>query len=257
MPYNRLSTTKIARAVGCHPNTVRLYEQIGFISTAPRSAKGYRLYTPLHLDQMRLARLAMQGEWPGPNIRHSLIALVRKMAEPDLLGALALAKTHLEVVRNERAQADAAVDFLNQWVFGGGLCEDCEALQIGQAAQLLNVTVDVLRNWERNGLVTTPRDPHNRYRRYYPAQIGRLRVIRFLRQVGYSPMAILRMLLQLDQKVGGDIQSVDDLRRALDTPRPDEDVYTAADHWLSTLTEQEQRAQEILNQMTDMAARYA
>jgi len=30
-----------------------------------------------------------------------------------------------------------------------------------------------------------------------------------------------------------------------DTPRPDEDIYTAADHWLSTLAAAEQRAQTI------------
>jgi hypothetical protein len=43
MPYNKLSTSKIAKAVGCHPNTVRLYEQWGLIQPVPRSAKGLSL----------------------------------------------------------------------------------------------------------------------------------------------------------------------------------------------------------------------
>ena len=60
------------------------------------------------------------------------------------------------------------------------------------------------------------------------------------RSAGYSLSAILRMLIQLDRG------EKTDLRRALDTPRPDEDVYTAADHWLSTLSEQEQRAHTII-----------
>jgi hypothetical protein len=32
----------------------------------------------------------------------------------------------------------------------------------------------------------------------------------------------------------------------LDTPRPDEDVYLASDRWISTLTDQEQRAHTII-----------
>ena len=34
MPYNRLSTSKIAKIVGCHPNTVRMYEAWGLLPTA-------------------------------------------------------------------------------------------------------------------------------------------------------------------------------------------------------------------------------
>ena len=39
------------------------------------------------------------------------------------------------------------------------------------------------------------------------------------------------MLVQLDR---GDKT---DLRHALDTPRPDEDIYMASDRWISTLTD--------------------
>ena len=241
MPYNRLSTAKIAKAVGCHPNTVRLYEQIGFIAPVKRSPKGYRLYTPAHLDQMRLARLAMNTVFPGPNIRRSAIELVRCTAKEDYEGALELAHHHLNVVLSERWQAEAAVDFLEQWAKGIQPEPAPASLQIGQTARLLDLTIDMMRNWERSGLLNVPRDPSNGYRRYGAAEIGRLRVIRLLRQTGYSPMAILRMLVELDQG-----ESVEKLRIALDTPRPDEDVYQAADRWLSTLTEMEQIARELL-----------
>ena len=42
-------------------------------------------------------------------------------------------------------------------------------------------------------------------------------------RAGYSTMAILRMLIHLDE--GGNTNLSD----MLDTPHPDEDVYTAAD----------------------------
>jgi DNA-binding transcriptional MerR regulator len=97
-----------------------------------------------------------------------------------------------------------------------------------------------LRNWERNGLISIPRDPFNGYRRYGAQEISRLRVIRMLSRAGYSLSAILRMLLQLDQG------KKNDLRGALDTPRPDEDVFSASDRWISTLSDQEQRAHAII-----------
>jgi DNA-binding transcriptional MerR regulator len=251
MPYNRLSTAKIAKAVGCHPNTVRLYERIGFIAPVPRSPKGYRLYTPAHLDQMRIARMAMGDVYPGPIIRRSITAVVRQTAAEDYPDAVELAFRHLSIVRLEREHAETAAEFLEQWARGELADDQGQPLQIKQVSQLLVLSVDVLRNWERNGLVTVPRSPENGYRQYRAAHIGRLRVIRMLRQAGYSPMAILRLLLQIDQGAVGD------LRRALDTPRPDEDVYSAADRWLSTLTEQEKLAQTILGLLEEMVQKYS
>jgi DNA-binding transcriptional MerR regulator len=106
----------------------------------------------------------------------------------------------------------------------------------------------MLRNWERNGLATIPRDGENGYRMYRPTDIGRLRVIRLLSRVGYSQMAILRMMLQLDRGV------TTNLRDALDTPRHDEDVYTAADRWLTTLAAQDEVATRLVATLAEIAA---
>jgi DNA-binding transcriptional MerR regulator len=254
MPFNRLSTAKIAKAVGCHPNTVRLYEQWGLISPVARSPKGYRLYTEEHLDQMRLVRLAFSGAYPGANIRHSYVTLIKAITAHDYAAAVELARRNQEIIWNEQAQAESAVVFLQRWARGEMAEHEADPLQILQAAQLLSVTVDMLRNWERNGLVSVPRNPANRYRQYGAAEIDRLRVIRLLRQTGYSPNAILRMLIEFDRSRGK--MSPDELRRALDTPRPDEDVYMAADRWISTLQEHERRSHEILHLVETMAARY-
>ncbi len=255
MPYHRLSTAKIAKAVGCHPNTVRLYEQWGLISPVARSPKGYRLYTDEHLDQMRLARLALEGAYPGPNIRRSIIGLIKIVASHDYPAALEKVYQHLQIVLAERDQAESAVKFLQRWALGDAAEQDDASMQIQQVAALLNVTIDMLRNWERNGLVSVPRNPANRYRQYGGPEIGRLRVIRLLRQTGYSPNAILRMMIELDRSRGQ--ISPEELRRVLDTPRPDEDVYMAADRWISTLEEHEKRAREIIGMVEEMARKYA
>lgn len=241
-----LRTSEIARAVGVHPNTVRLYEQWGFLPPIPRSPSGYRRFTDAHLDQMQLARTVMGSTWMGGEIRRSALKIVYLAAAEDLGGALEQAYRFLALIQSERTQAEAAAEFLERWARGAAADATSKPLWIGETAQLLNTTVDSLRNWERNGLIRTPRDPHSGYRLYGAIEIGRLRVIRMLLRSGYSTMAVLRMLLQLDQG------QRENLRQVLDTPRPDEDVAYASDRWLTTLAEQEERALQIIGLMEEM-----
>jgi DNA-binding transcriptional MerR regulator len=243
-PY--LRTSDLARAVGAHPNTVRLYEVWGLLPPIPRSPAGYRLYTKAHLDQMKLARLALHGDHPGRAIRQSAAALVKQAAAGDLGGALEMAYRHLALVQAERAQAEAAVRLVERWADGAAADATAQPLSVKDAAKLLGVSTDVLRNWERSGLIKAPRDPRNRYRRYGAAELSRLRVIRTLFRAGYGALAILRMLRRLDQG------RRDGLRQALDTPPHDEDIVYATDHWLSCLVEQEQRAHDLIAQIEDM-----
>lgn len=241
-----LRTSDIAKAAHAHPNTVRLYEERGFLPPVPRSPSGYRQFTAEHLEQMRLARLALQ--WPYPGGKTLVIDLVQSAAHGSLGHAMECAYQGLARVRAERVHAEAAVEFLEHWAQSQTLDVTAHPLRIREAAQQLGVSVDMLRNWERSGLLDIPRDPANGYRCYGPAELGQIRVIRMLRQAGYSLMAILRMLLQFRT------DRTANLRQALDTPRPDEDVYSVADRWLSTLADQEQRALDIIQQIAHMVA---
>lgn len=246
-----LRTSDIAKAVGIHPNTVRLYEEWGFLPPISRTPKGYRQFTSAHLDQVKFARTALHGGWPQRKIRKSAVHLVRTAATGDLITALAQARQHAELVQSEQAQAEAAADFLEQWVAGKVVEKQKRPLSIGETAVLLDVSTDMLRDWERNGMIAVPRNEHNRYRYYGSAEIGRLRVIRLLRLAGYSTMSILRMLLQLEQ-----LGPVINLRQALDTPNPDEDILVATDQWLSTLQSQQTRAQTMISQLETMLHKY-
>lgn len=241
MARRYLRTSEVAEAVGVHPNTVRMYEAWGLLPAIPRTPSGYRTFTPAHVDQMRLARLVFQGPWPGRAIRQSAVALIKQAASGDLGGALESAYRHQAIVQAERARAESAIRLLERWAQGTAADATQTPLHIGAVADLLDVSRDMLRGWERNHLLQVPRDPHNGYRLYTAKEISRLRVIRMLRQAGYSTMAILRMLLQLDG--GADAEA---LRTALDTPGPDEDVYLAADRWLTSLTNWEDRSEEMI-----------
>lgn len=239
-----LKTSDIAREVGVHVNTVRLYEARGFLPPVPRTASGYRLFTTRHLEQMRLAYLALKGPYPGGV--EVVLELIQCAADGDLGMAMELAYEYLARIRMEQTRAEAAVELLERWARGQMLDTTRRTLSIGEAAAHLGVTIDQLRNWDRNGLLDVPRDPETQHRQYGAKEIGRLRVIRMLRQSGYSLMAILRMLRQYD---AGEVEG---LREALDTPGENEDIQTIADRWLTTLAQQEKRALAIINQLTVM-----
>lgn len=245
-----MRTSQIAKAIGVHPNTVRLYEQWGFLQPAARSANGYRTFTDAHLRQMRLAWTALHGGWPGRAIRRSALALVRQSASGDLPTALEHAYKHLALVQAERAQAEAAASFLERWARGSVADQDTPPMNVGKTAALLDLTIDTLRSWERNGLIRPPRSPGG-YRLYGPPDIGRLRVIRMLYRGGYSTMAILRMLTNLERHGNRN------LREALDTPRPDEDVLSASDNWITSLVEQEDRACRMIGLIEEMMRKTA
>jgi DNA-binding transcriptional MerR regulator len=232
-----LRTVDLARAAGVHENTVRLYVQWGFLAEPGRGPNGYRLWKTSHLDQMIFARQAIHGSWPGHRIRKSVLALVRRAAGGDLAGALADALAHEILVDEELARAEAAAAFLDGWARGViKAADDDEWFTPRQAAEAVGATMDQIRNWERNRLVDTPRDPDTGHRVYSPDGIGRLRVIRALLLAGYSVAAVLRMTTALDRsrKTG--------LGKVLNTLRPGEEALTAFDRWLVSLAEQKARA---------------
>jgi DNA-binding transcriptional MerR regulator len=240
MVRNFYLTSEIAQSVGVHPNTVRLYEEWGYLPPVPRTPSGYRKFSEVHLDQMKLIRHVMNFTWMGGDIRKTAYEIIFKGSEGDFGGALELAYQLRVLMQAERAQAEAAADFLEHWAQGSAVESIDKPRRIGEVAKLLNVSTDRLRNWERNGLIVAPRNPINGYRFYRTREIGRLRVIRTLCQARYSQMAILRMLMRLDS---GDTE---DLRGVLDTPRKDEDVYFVTDQLLSTLTDLIQKSQQLI-----------
>jgi DNA-binding transcriptional MerR regulator len=230
-----------------HPNTVRLYEQWGFIPPAERSPSGYRLFTQRHLDCMRLARTALHAPYPGG--KAPALGLVRLAVAGDLRGALELAHVYLAQVRRERLRAEAAAALVERWAEPGQAVSEGPGLRISEAARALGVTADALRNWERNGLIAVPRQSGSCYRLYGPPEMERLQVIRMLAKAGYGMAAILRMMLYLDEGGCGDILGRASAVEILDTPPPDEDIRYATDNWLSTLAAQEQRASEAVAQL--------
>ena len=241
MTETYLRTSDLARAVGIHPNTVRLYLDWGLIPPVERAPNGYRIFTQRHLDCLQLARTVYAAPYPGRGFRALGNEIIKLAVMENWQGALEKAHEHLIAVKVELKQANKAADTLEHWAQTMTKSTDDEPLAIGEVSKLLGISLDVIRNAERNGLIDVPRNSYNNYRLFRQKEIERLRIIRMLSKAGYSHMAILRMFLELD---AGNTRN---LKKILDTPRPDEeDIFTVADRWLTTLHAQEKCAHEVI-----------
>ena len=213
--------------VGIHPNTVRLYEELSFISKPRRKSNGYRILTDLHVGQLKFARLALRAEILQHGLREQALACIHLCAETQFSKAVEAIDHYEALIESELARARSAITNVQ------GLMEKDEMPQAlhltrKEAATHLGITIDTLRNWELNGLFKARRKK-NGYRIYDEQDLKRLNIIRTLRSANYSLMAILRLVNSLDEQSGDSIEQV------LNTPSKAEDIISVCDRLLVSL----------------------
>ncbi len=197
---NTYKTSEVAKLIGIHPNTVRLYENAGLISKPERQSNGYRIFTDLNIEQFRLARLAFQMEVLQNGLRKKAVRIVKTAASCDFPRALVLAEEYLAQIRKEQANAEEAVEIVTE-ILSGGSQEHTHPMKRREVSRYLGISMDALRNWEMNGLLTVKRR-QNGYRIYTSQDIQRLKIIRSLRCANYSLESILRLLGHLSKIPG-------------------------------------------------------
>ena len=90
------NTSTIAKEFNIHPNTVRFYEEIGFLPKIPRKENGYRLYNQIHYEQLKLIRIGLKSELLQNGLRKQVINIIKVSANGEYDRALELAKEHDE-----------------------------------------------------------------------------------------------------------------------------------------------------------------
>ncbi len=238
-------TSELARRAGIHPNTVRLYEALGLIPKAKRLENGYRVFTERHLEQIRLARTALRIEVLQNGLRKQAIAVIKTAAAGDLDGAYRLTARYLAQLEEERTKAEEAIQIAQLLLIGGHNVGTGRQLKRQETAELLDITIDMLRNWEMNGLLTVKRR-QNGYRVYDDGDIHRLKIIRTLRCANYSYAAILRLLRAAEQNREADLRAV------LDTPGDDDDIVSVCDKLLTSLASAERNAKQMMAHLKKM-----
>lgn len=246
---NTYRTSEIAEIIGVHPNTVRLYEELGLIPKPGRLPNGYRVFTELHIEQFRLARLAFQIEVLQNGLRKKMVQMVKMSAAGDYEKALELTREYLLQIRQEIANAEEATQITEQ-ILDGRTEENLHTMKRKEVSEYLNISMDTLRNWEMNGLLTVRRR-QNGYRVYTDEDIKRLKIIRSLRCANYSLEAILTMLGQVSKNPGIDI------KKALDTPKKDTEIIAVCDKLVTSLTAAESNAEKMMEKLTEMKSRFS
>lgn len=229
---NIYKTHEVAQIIGIHVNTVRLYEKCKLISKPERMSNGYRIFTDLHIEQFRMARAVLKIEVLQNGLRKQAMDILKVSALGNSKGAKKMAESYLQQIDLEMNRAEEAIEIAHKILssYGEDIGKKELALTRKETAEALQITIDTLRNWELNGLITVKRRP-NRYRVYFYDDIQRLKIISSLRCANYSLSAILRMLQELSHNPAADI------RKTIDTPRANDDVITACDKLLTSLSE--------------------
>lgn len=245
---NTYKTADVAAIIGVHPNTVRLYEEWEMIPKAKRQPNGYRVFTDFHIEQFKLARLAFQIEVLQNGLRKKIVQMVKVSATGDFDKALSLAREYLDQLQKERANAEEATTLVRE-ILSGENSIHSHSLKRKEVSEYLNISMDTLRNWEMNGLLTVKRK-ENGYRVYVDDDMKRLKIIRSLRCANYSLEAILHLLRQLSQNPNVDILEV------LNTPKENTDIIAVCDKLITSLFAAENNALKMIAILEEMKLKF-
>ena len=236
------STSEIAGIMGIHPNTVMLYEKWGYIAPVERKENGYRVYTEVHLEQIKLVRMALRSELIKCYMKFEVQNIIRSAAQGDLKKALELSREYLTHIQAEKKNERKVMKVIRELLKNDSQEEKNILLNRKAAAKLLGVSIDVIVYWERNGLLEVPRNK-NGYRVYGEYEIKLLRVIKALRQENYSTQCICRMLKKLRTKSEGN-----DVLSSGETEDRD-------DRLLSSLSEVESNTEELIDYIGELISK--
>ena len=248
------SPTEMARLFNVHPNTIRLYERIGYIGKAVRRENNYREFTQKHIMQLHISRAVMAYPFTNHGIRSTGKAIINASSQEQIEEAKRFATLYITRIKTEIQLAYETELELKNWAYGkadrsiSGLelsksNDRCRERANGQLtrktiAAWLDVTTESVRNWERNGLITPSGKTVNGEVYFIEADKKRLRLIYMLRQCGYSMSAIFRCMHLYDEG------NKEDLVSALEGEGIQE-ILSAGDNWIKTLKEVYEAAMDI------------
>jgi DNA-binding transcriptional MerR regulator len=238
----------LAKMYGIHPNTIRLYERLGFISQAQRNTNNYRMFEELHAWQIKVCRCIFGYPYTNRRIRNAGYEIIGAMAKKQWDSALQYTDNYIKIIDREITMAQNAAEVLRRWAYqtkDKDIVVEERKLSRKEAASCLGVTVEAVRNWERNDLIISNGVGEKGETLYSGVDLERMCVISMLLQSGYSISSIHRSISMYDK---GDTELA---ASALNNPECD-DLISAGDRWLYELTKLMRAAKEIPQIMEEM-----
>lgn len=201
------------------------------------------------MEQIKFARIALKVEVLQNGLRKQAIAIIKASATGNFSKAVHLTESYLQQIKDEQRNAEEAIAITEKLLSGDHQDIGTTVLSRKETSDYLQISMDALRNWEMNGLLTVKRK-QNGYRVYTDEDIRRLKIIRSLRCANYSLSAILRMLTALSKNPNADI------RQVIDTPKENDDIISVCDKLLTSLHLAEQNAQIMLEHLSEMKKQF-
>jgi DNA-binding transcriptional MerR regulator len=194
-----LRPADIARKLNISTSSLRHYEEWGLIPPVERSAKGYRVYTELHVAYFECIRAMSDG------FGLQLTAEVLKNIQTNCIAfAFWLVNEAQSSLRNEKIISEKTLKSLEKPLLAQG-----GPLTMNEISKETGIPTTTIRYWEKVGLLTIPRDNDNNYRIFNQNHIRQIRVIHALKTSPYTYTYSLNGIKEIIRELNcGDIDKI-------------------------------------------------
>lgn len=232
---------EIAEKTGVKAGTIRFYEKIGFLEPVERMPNHYRVFNEHHIYQIQVCSLVFGG-FVNTRLRKISMDIIAAAKGWDLEAYDRATRNYLQAIEQDITRTKKAVSIVTKQIDQDE--NDEREYSKKEAAELIGVTPEAIRNWERNGLLAR-KTPYSR-RKYPQDEIRRMYIIRFLLDTGYSCMAILRFLKEYD--AGQERKASGFLLGTVE----DKELMSKTDQYLKSLMTARTQANALCHLLTDM-----
>jgi len=233
---------ELAQMFNLHPNTIRFYESIGYISKAKRKSNGYRQFTDEHVLQLTICRYILGYRYTNRRIRDTGKLIINSASKGEFIAGKQYAYDYIKIIQSEISIAERTAQLLHKWAESKHDIDNSVKLEKlytrKEIACLLGVTSEAVRNWERNGLIKSDKRGNKNEVLFNNIDLDRMQIIYMLRQTGYSMSSIYRCLKTYDK---GQTELVVFALNKTD----EQELLSAGDCWLSELKSVEAAAEKI------------
>lgn len=245
----KYTTIELAQIFHIHPNTIRLYERLNYISIPERATNNYRIFTDLHILQIKICRCIFGYPFTNRNIRNAGNEVMWASSKQEWNIGRQNAERYIKIIEQEIKIARRIAIILNQWAHTVNPQKNLDNknyLSRKEVADRYAVTVEAVRNWERNRLIVSAKKGEKGEQLYSSNDLDRISIIYMLIQAGFSIAAIQRSLTMYENGYANEIVT------ALNNPKYEE-LVSVGDSWIHELERLNTAAQMIPSIFDELA----
>ncbi|MFD0672912.1 MerR family transcriptional regulator [Cohnella sp. GCM10027633] len=184
----------IARRLNVSTSALRHYESWEVLPPIDRGPNGYRIYTETHVAYFECIRSMYPGY--GMTLTCNALRLVRDGRMDEALWSLNEQQAKLW---QDKTMTEKTIQMLETRELDEVDAKSRrKGLTIGEVSEETSIPASAIRHWEKEGLLTPDRDPHNGYRTFTRSHVRQALMIRTLRNAGYPLDVVSQVMRELN-----------------------------------------------------------